>query len=241
VRLFEVSDVVLKDDNADVGASNHRRLIALYSAQTASFEVRVSPPLSIEDLHDDISIQIIHGLLDRIMQMLDVKRHATQGYTLKPSDGASACCLFFPSTLCISMVLIASTRSHLPRPSAGGCAVPGEEDRHRRRAEPAGPSQLWLGVSVLRPRNRYCSLLVNVSHRNFEERKGRIKHKRIQRKKSTLYLQLCAAQRFHDQKKKKKNTNLHLISALDCSEFLRRIAVSQRSRAEPPSEANVFS
>jgi hypothetical protein len=37
--------------------------------------------------------QIIHGLLDRIMQVLDVKRHATEGYTLKPSDGAPACCL----------------------------------------------------------------------------------------------------------------------------------------------------
>lgn len=51
VRLFEVSDVVLKDPSSDVGARNERRVGALYTGPTAGFEV-------------------IHGLVDRMMQLL---------------------------------------------------------------------------------------------------------------------------------------------------------------------------
>uniref|UniRef100_A0AAF5PW73 Phenylalanine--tRNA ligase beta subunit n=1 Tax=Wuchereria bancrofti TaxID=6293 RepID=A0AAF5PW73_WUCBA len=54
LRLFEIQDVVLKDLTADVGARNERRLCALYCSKSSGFE-------------------IIHGLLDRVMQLLGVK------------------------------------------------------------------------------------------------------------------------------------------------------------------------
>lgn len=53
VKVFEVSDVMLKDSAADVGARNERRLAALYSGVTAGFEV-------------------VHGLVDRVMELLEV-------------------------------------------------------------------------------------------------------------------------------------------------------------------------
>lgn len=53
VRLFEISDVVVRDSTTDVGARNVRRLCAVNCSRTPGFEV-------------------IHGLLDRIMQLLSV-------------------------------------------------------------------------------------------------------------------------------------------------------------------------
>ncbi len=53
VRLFEVGDIVLRDDNSDTGARNERHLVAAYAGLTAGFE-------------------IIHGLVDRIMGVLQV-------------------------------------------------------------------------------------------------------------------------------------------------------------------------
>eukprot|EP00903_Cladosiphon_okamuranus_P013526 g12598.t1 len=53
VRLFEISDVVLRDDSGDTGARNCRRLVATYMGPTAGFE-------------------IIHGLVDRIMSLVQV-------------------------------------------------------------------------------------------------------------------------------------------------------------------------
>lgn len=53
VRLFEISDVVLRDDASDTGARNCRRLVATYMGPTAGFE-------------------IIHGLVDRIMSLVQV-------------------------------------------------------------------------------------------------------------------------------------------------------------------------
>lgn len=53
VRLFEISDVVLRDDSSDTGAKNCRRLVATYMGPTAGFEV-------------------IHGLVDRIMSLVQV-------------------------------------------------------------------------------------------------------------------------------------------------------------------------
>ena len=53
VRLFEVSDVVLLDGEADVGAVNRRRLVAVNCDRNAAFEV-------------------VHGLLNRIMEVLGV-------------------------------------------------------------------------------------------------------------------------------------------------------------------------
>jgi len=51
VKIFELSDIVLKDKTSDVGASNHRRLGALFCGNVSGFEV-------------------IHGLLDRVMSQL---------------------------------------------------------------------------------------------------------------------------------------------------------------------------
>lgn len=53
LRLFEISDVVLKDATKDVGAKNQRNLCALNYDKSPRFEV-------------------IHGLLDRLMQLLEV-------------------------------------------------------------------------------------------------------------------------------------------------------------------------
>ncbi len=53
VKLFEISDVMLLDEASDVGARNERHVGALYSGPTAGFEV-------------------IHGLVDRIMALLEV-------------------------------------------------------------------------------------------------------------------------------------------------------------------------
>ena len=61
VRLFELGDVVLLDPQRDVGARNSRRLLALYSNTKAGFEV-------------------VHGLLDRVMEVLHISMHETAGY-----------------------------------------------------------------------------------------------------------------------------------------------------------------
>uniref|UniRef100_A0A5K3FVX1 phenylalanine--tRNA ligase n=1 Tax=Mesocestoides corti TaxID=53468 RepID=A0A5K3FVX1_MESCO len=53
LKLFEVQDVVIKDDNKDVGCRNNRRVCAVYCNKTSGFE-------------------IIHGVLDRLMQVLEV-------------------------------------------------------------------------------------------------------------------------------------------------------------------------
>uniref|UniRef100_A0A8C1CPS8 Phenylalanine--tRNA ligase beta subunit n=1 Tax=Cyprinus carpio carpio TaxID=630221 RepID=A0A8C1CPS8_CYPCA len=66
LKLFEISDVVLKDETKDVGARNNRRLCAVYYNKSPGFEV-------------------IHGLLDRVMQLLDVKPGRNQGYHIQAS------------------------------------------------------------------------------------------------------------------------------------------------------------
>lgn len=80
MKLFEVGDVVLGDTTKDVGARNERHLAAIYyGKQTSGFE-------------------IIHGLLDRVMQVLacpyigEQKDRATckKGYYIEAAhdDGA---------------------------------------------------------------------------------------------------------------------------------------------------------
>lgn len=56
LKLFEISDVVLKDKSRDTGCRNERRCIACYMGPTAGLE-------------------IIHGLIDRIMELLNIKSH----------------------------------------------------------------------------------------------------------------------------------------------------------------------
>lgn len=66
IKIFQVLDVVLQSSGNDVGARNERRLCAVYCAMTSGFD-------------------IIHGLLDRVMQMLCVPMDATQGYSIRAS------------------------------------------------------------------------------------------------------------------------------------------------------------
>jgi len=53
LKLFEISGIVKLDTSDPVGARNHRHLAALYTGKTAGFEK-------------------IHGLVDRIFQLLDI-------------------------------------------------------------------------------------------------------------------------------------------------------------------------
>ncbi len=77
IKLFEISDVVMTDATTDTGAKNERRLCALnYTNASGAFEV-------------------VHGLLDRIMQVLDVpvtEQGNDAGYYLVGSDDDT----FFP-------------------------------------------------------------------------------------------------------------------------------------------------
>uniref|UniRef100_A0A3P8YFP9 Phenylalanine--tRNA ligase beta subunit n=1 Tax=Esox lucius TaxID=8010 RepID=A0A3P8YFP9_ESOLU len=68
LRLFEISDVVLKDETKDVGAKNNRRLCAVYYNKSPGFEV-------------------IHGLMDRVMQLLEVKPGRDEGYHIQAAQG----------------------------------------------------------------------------------------------------------------------------------------------------------
>ncbi|XP_011865085.1 PREDICTED: probable phenylalanine--tRNA ligase beta subunit [Vollenhovia emeryi] len=75
-KLFEVSDVVLRDDTAEVGARNNRRLCAVYGNKSAGFEV-------------------IHGLIDRVLLLLEVPWSVNKdedGYYLRAADDP----MFFP-------------------------------------------------------------------------------------------------------------------------------------------------
>ena len=69
LKLFEISDIVIKDSSRDVGARNYRHLCAVYYNKNPGFE-------------------IIHGLLHRIMQLLDVPPGEMKGgYAIKASEG----------------------------------------------------------------------------------------------------------------------------------------------------------
>ena len=76
LRLFEISDVVLKDSGAEVGARNERHMSAVYYNRSPGFE-------------------IIHGLLDRMMQLLEVppvQDKSASGYYLRQGEDPT----FFP-------------------------------------------------------------------------------------------------------------------------------------------------
>lgn len=68
LKIFQVGDVAFQDASSDTGARNERRLCAIYCGTNSGFEV-------------------IHGLLDRVMMMLNVKE-----YSIKPSEITT----FFP-------------------------------------------------------------------------------------------------------------------------------------------------
>lgn len=79
LKLFEISDVVLRDDSSDVGSRNERHFCAVYCNRTPGFEVT-------------------QGLLDRFMQLLNVnptenkQSNPNQGYHIRARDDTT----FFP-------------------------------------------------------------------------------------------------------------------------------------------------
>ncbi|KAM3616623.1 uncharacterized protein V6R79_021006 [Siganus canaliculatus] len=89
LKLFEISDVVLKDESKDVGARNSRRFCAVYYNKSPGFEV-------------------IHGLLDRTMQLLEVKSSRADGYHIQAADDST----FFPSR-CAEIFVRGKSVGHL--------------------------------------------------------------------------------------------------------------------------------
>lgn len=70
-KLFEVSDIVLKDNTMEVGARNNRYLCAVYCNKSDGFEV-------------------IHGLLDRVLQVVEIPWSVNEndnGYWLRAVNG----------------------------------------------------------------------------------------------------------------------------------------------------------
>mmetsp|Transcript_3487 Transcript_3487/g.4890 ORF Transcript_3487/g.4890 Transcript_3487/m.4890 type:complete len:636 (-) Transcript_3487:552-2459(-) len=70
LRLFEVSDIVLRDASCDVGAKNDRRLVATYTGSSAGFE-------------------ILHGLLDRVMALASIGSGSIDFYAASKISGVS--------------------------------------------------------------------------------------------------------------------------------------------------------
>ena len=74
MRVFETSDIVLKDSSLERQARNVRKLGAVWCNKTAGFEV-------------------VHGLLDRVMAMLEIPRLAAgdktskHGFYIKETEG----------------------------------------------------------------------------------------------------------------------------------------------------------
>ncbi|XP_022188933.2 phenylalanine--tRNA ligase beta subunit [Nilaparvata lugens] len=67
MKLFEVSDVVFKDKEKEAGARNERHFSAVYYNKLPGFEV-------------------VHGLLDRLMQLLQVPWKSSDGYSIRAFD-----------------------------------------------------------------------------------------------------------------------------------------------------------
>jgi phenylalanyl-tRNA synthetase beta chain len=76
IRIFETSDIVVKDTTLERQARNIRHAAAVWCNKTAGFEV-------------------VHGMLDRIMKMLEIPRisnatpDAPTGYYIKERSGTS--------------------------------------------------------------------------------------------------------------------------------------------------------
>jgi phenylalanyl-tRNA synthetase beta chain len=76
IKLFEISDIMHKAEGYDVGACNERYLCAVYMSTSAGFE------------H-------IHGLLDRIMLLLEIPKTepgSLRGYYIREAKDVT----FFP-------------------------------------------------------------------------------------------------------------------------------------------------
>ncbi|KAI0776070.1 phenylalanyl-tRNA synthetase [Trametes elegans] len=123
IRVFESADVVLKDAALERQARNVRHAAAVWCNKTAGFE-------------------IVHGLLDRIMLMLEVPRiagddhKAVTGYYIKERDDPT----FFPGR--------AATIYYRPPKGSSGLAVLGRT----LKAALNSPGDLEIGVlGILHP------------------------------------------------------------------------------------------
>ncbi len=67
-QVFEISDVVLIDENEETGAKNRKKLCFAYTNTTSGFEV-------------------VHGMVDQIMSKLSLPYNDTvNGYYIEPSN-----------------------------------------------------------------------------------------------------------------------------------------------------------
>lgn len=75
LKLFEIQDIIFKDEGTDTGSKNRRNIAAIYYNKSPGFE-------------------ITHGLLDRIMQLLEIKPASEDrsGYRIEAASDSS----FFP-------------------------------------------------------------------------------------------------------------------------------------------------
>ncbi|GBP87816.1 Phenylalanine--tRNA ligase beta subunit [Eumeta japonica] len=67
LKLFEISDIVLRDPQSETGATNRRRVCAVHCGRTAGF-------------------QYVHGLLDRLMLLLNIPWNKNNGYYIQQCD-----------------------------------------------------------------------------------------------------------------------------------------------------------
>ncbi|KAI8572402.1 hypothetical protein RHMOL_Rhmol01G0195700 [Rhododendron molle] len=113
IKIFEVGDIVLLDETKDVGAANRRQLAALYCGATSGFEIAIygmvvkldaedyecdgtisdsSPDaytLQRKNLISACSANLIHGLVDRVMEAIGcqfVQSGDNAGYYLERAD-----------------------------------------------------------------------------------------------------------------------------------------------------------
>lgn len=76
IKIFETSDVVFKDVSKERQARNERHAAAVWCNKSAGFE-------------------IVHGMLDRVMKMLDIPRIGSEddksgtGYYIREASGKS--------------------------------------------------------------------------------------------------------------------------------------------------------
>lgn len=89
LRLFEMGDIVRQDPTKDVGSRNERRLCAVNYNRSSEFEV-------------------IHGLLDRVMQLLEVPFGGEDGYHLEADNDST----FFPGR-CAKVVARGQAIGHI--------------------------------------------------------------------------------------------------------------------------------
>jgi phenylalanyl-tRNA synthetase beta chain len=91
IKVFEVSDVVLKDESMERRARNQRNVAAVFCSKTSGFEVRGLFSGIFIKIGNSLKfpwIKLVHGLMDRIMMMLNVPLVAkgeSEGYYIKES------------------------------------------------------------------------------------------------------------------------------------------------------------